>query len=1030
MHYQSFNDRMLKKLQNLTWQYAGYIYHAEQTFSEVLGYETKEHHRQAPDVEYFPVKDGYVWGGEFGNLWVKFDYTVPAELEGKELFVLQNTELREGLLFVDGKPMGMYGTIVKEYDGLQHNILLTQKAEAGKTYHIDLECYAWHDEREVHPYARETAMPDSYYRHTFHNVYVATCNWEIKNFVRDLRILLSMAQIHQNPFLKARAINMLERVFGEAVLHPTMVDYETVIAGVRRCNEIMAEMFTGQTCGDTYGKVGIVGHSHMDTAWLWPIAETIRKCARTFANALVLMDQYADYKFIQSSVLHTYWMEDKYPAIFEEIKKRQAEGRFEVNGGAWVECDCNITGGEYMVRQFLKGQKYLQEKFGITNDSFWLPDTFGYNAAIPQIMRGCGMKYFYTTKLSWNEHNKFPFETFRWVGIDGSEVITHFNITHCEPAPHLLMNHVAALQDKGADESRLVAFGYGDGGGGPTDVMVEEATRVMEINGLPKVEYKTISEFGQEMEQNYDLMPVYNGELYLELHRGTLTQRHQTKRNNRLCENALRNMELMAVMTGAEFDAHDYDVWMKELLENQFHDILPGTCIQCVHDRSERIVGELIVTVDGETQRLAATVAQGDDALTLVNPLSFARADVITIDDKGKYVAGAKNQPYVDLFGRKKIAVGGLELDAFEAKSVALTADCETGASPFTYDGKHLETPYASVDFDECGYIASFIDKQSGRQLRREGAAPLGTFYMGEDIPEYWDNWDVEYDQKFKMRPQQNLIDRQVVSDGAVEFRIRSTYKIGNYSTIAVDAIFYADSPRVDFHAKVDWKDKHQLLKVSFDVDVLATKAKHEIQFGHIERPTTENDSVETARFEVCNLKWTDVSESRFGVAMLNDCKYGISVRGSDLRLSLHRGGAHPDPAGDFGVHEMTYSILPHCGDFCVQSVVYPAYELNVPVIVAPGALSAPLSAPVLVAADNVIVEAVKPAEDIENAYVVRLYEAERARTVTKLTFPADVKKVCEANMLEEAFAEVALDGGVADVTFKPFEIKTFICYR
>ena len=337
MHYQSFNDRMLKKLQNLTWQYAGYIYHAEQTFSEVLGYETKEHHRQAPDVEYLPVKDGYVWGGEFGNLWVKFDYTVPAELDGKELFVLQNTELREGLLFVDGKPMGMYGTIIKEYDGLQHNILLTQKAEAGKTYHVDLECYAWHDEREVHPYAREENLPDEHYRHTFHNVYVATCNWEIKNFVRDLRILLSMAQINQNPFLKARAINMLERVFGEAVLHPTMVDYETVIAGVRRCNEIMSEMFTGQTCGDAYGKVGIVGHSHMDTAWLWPIAETIRKCARTFANALVLMDQYADYKFIQSSVLHTYWMEDKYPEIFEDIKKRQAEGRFEVNGGAWVE---------------------------------------------------------------------------------------------------------------------------------------------------------------------------------------------------------------------------------------------------------------------------------------------------------------------------------------------------------------------------------------------------------------------------------------------------------------------------------------------------------------------------------------------------------------------------------------------------------------------------------------------------------------------------------------------------------------------
>ena len=1030
MHYQSFNDRMIKKLQNLIWQYERYIFEPVQTFTEVQGYETLEHYRQEPDVEYQTIKDGYVWGGEFGNLWVKWDFTVPADAADKELYVLQGCELREGLLFIDGKPSGMYGTIVKDYEGLQHNIRLTPGAAAGTKFHLALECYAWHDERDVHPYSRQEGLPDSHYRHTFHNVKICTLNREVKDFVRDLRIALSLSRVHQNPFLQAKAVSVLEQVFSEAVLVPATADFEAMMEGVRRCNAIMEGLFTGNTCGDAYGKVGVIGHSHMDTAWLWPIAETIRKCARTFANALALMDQYADYKFIQSSVLHTYWMEDKYPAIFEDIKKRQAEGRFEINGGAWVECDCNITGGEFMVRQFLKGQKYLQEKFGITNDSFWLPDTFGYNAAIPQIMRGCGMKYFYTTKLSWNEHNKFPFETFRWVGIDGSEVITHFNTTHCEPIPNQVVDHVSGLQNKQADISRLHAFGYGDGGGGPTDVMVEDVRRTAEINGMPKVEYKTISEFGQEMEQNADKLPVYNGELYLELHRGTLTQRHQTKRNNRLCENAIRNMELMAVMTNTGHDAAQYDEWTKVLLENQFHDILPGTCIQCVHDRSEKIVGELIVTVDGETQRLAATVAAGDEALTLVNPVSFARADVINIDDKGKFVADAKCQPYEDLFGRKKIAVSGVALAPFEAKSMALTDQAPEAASPFAYDGTKLETPFASVVFDENGYIASFIDKQSGRQLRREGAAPLGTFYMGEDIPEYWDNWDVEYDQKFKMRPQTNLLERKLVSEGAVELRIRSTYKIGTHSTIDVDTVFYADMPRVDFHAKVDWKDKQHLLKVSFDVDVLTTKAKHEIQFGHIDRPTTENDKVETARFEVCNLKWTDVSESRFGVALLNDCKYGISVRGSDMRLSLHRGGCHPDPAGDFGVHEMTYSLLPHCGDFSVQNVVYPAYELNLPVIAAEGALTKALAAPVLVEADNVIVEAVKPAEDIDGAYVVRVYEAERARTVTNLTFPADVKKVQESNMLEEAFADVVLTNGVASVTFKPFEVKTFICYR
>ena len=1030
MHYQSFNERMIKKLQNLIWQYERYIYVPVQTFTEVLGYETLEHLRQAPDVEYTPIKDGYVWGGEYGNLWVKWDFTVPPEAAGKELYVLQGCELREGLLFINGKPSGMYGTIVRDYEGLQHNVRLTPGAAEGTVFHLDLECYAWHDEREVHPYSREHAMPDEHYRHTFHNVRVCTLNREVKDFVRDLRIALSLSHVHQNPFLQAKAVDVLERVFSEAVLFPATADFDAVMAGVRRCNAIMEEMYTGNTCGDAYGKVGIIGHSHMDTAWLWPIAETIRKCARTFANALALMDQYAHYKFIQSSVLHTYWMEDKYPAIFEDIKKRVADGRFEINGGAWVECDCNITGGEFMVRQFLKGQKYLEEKFGIRNDSFWLPDTFGYNAAIPQIMRGCGLKYFYTTKLSWNEHNRFPFETFRWVGIDGSEVITHFNTTHFDPIPNVLVDQVNGLQDKQADNSRLSAFGYGDGGGGPTDVMVEDAARVMQINGLPQIEYKTISEFGQELEQNVDKMAVYNGELYLELHRGTLTQRHQTKRNNRKCEIALRNMELMAVMTDAGHDAQQYDRWVKVLLENQFHDILPGTSLQCVHDLSEKTIGELIVTVDGETQRLAATATAAGDAVTFVNPLSFARADVLYMDDEGKYVADAKNQPVEDVFGRKKIAVSGVALDAFEAKSVALTDACPAAASPFVCDGNKLETPYASVEFDDNGYIASFIDKASGRQLRREGALPLGTLLMGEDIPEYWDNWDVEYDQKFKMIPQTKLIERRVVSDGAVELRIRSAYALAYNSRIDIDTVFYADMPRVDFQAKVDWKDKHHLLKVSFDVDVLTTTAKHEIQFGHMDRATTENDKVETARFEVCNHKWTDVSESRFGVALLNDCKYGISVRGSDMQLSLHRGGAHPDPAGDFGVHEMTYSLLPHTGAFDAVNVVRPAYELNMPVIAAPGTLSKTLAAPVLVAADNVIVEAVKPAEDIEGAYVVRLYECERNRTVTTLTFPADVKRVCEANMLEEAVADVALTDGAATVTFKPFEIKTFLCYR
>ena len=298
------------------------------------------------------------------------------------------------------------------------------------------------------------------------------------------------------------------------------------------------------------------------------------------------MERYPEYKFVQSSVLHTYWMEKFYPDIFKKIKERTAEGRYEPNGAAWVECDCNITGGEYMIRQFVKGQNYLKEKLNYKADSFWLPDTFGYSAAIPQIMQGCGIKYFYTTKLDWNEHNRFPFESFRWKGIDGSEVIAHLNVIGCEPSPKFINQSLRKLQNKTADGSRLVAFGYGDGGGGPTEAMVEEAELVQKTNGIPKVEYTTISEFGKRLESKKKKLPLYNGELYLELHRGTLTQMHDIKRNNRKAEIAIHNMELVNVITCTGYDGKKYDEIVKTLLKNQFHDILPGTSLKCVHDNS------------------------------------------------------------------------------------------------------------------------------------------------------------------------------------------------------------------------------------------------------------------------------------------------------------------------------------------------------------------------------------------------------------------------------------------------------------
>ena len=1028
MEYKSFNERLIIKIKNAVKEYEKRIYKPAAVIEKVKGLETKEHFRTPPENNCFKdISSGFIWGGEYSNIWIKTEYTVPKSLEGKALYVREETGAREALLFANNKPVGNFSRIGASLDGLQDNAILTKSAVSGERYELSLECYAWHYETGLSAYenlGHDTA-DDSEFKKVFKNITVNIRNESIFKAVTDLRIALQAQANKTNEFLAARAGALLEEAFKSMILFPFGVSDEELSASCDEVIKILAPLFMGNKSGNN-GFAAIIGHSHMDTAWLWPVDETIRKCARTYTNALRLMDFYPEYKFIQSSVLHTYWMEKYYPDIFAQIKQRIKGKRYEPNGAAWIECDCNITGGEYMIRQFLKGQNYLKENFGYKADAFWLPDTFGYSASIPQIMNGCGLKYFYTTKLSWNEHNKFPYESFVWRGIDGSEVITHFNITHCEPNIERITEDIHALQNKQADMSRLIAFGYGDGGGGPTEIMVETARRVKKVDGIPKVDYRTISEFGKMLEEKKSKLPVFNGELYLELHRGTLTQMHDIKRNNRKAEQAIHNMELAAVITGNDLDKKKYDGMVKCLLKNQFHDILPGTALKKVNEISVGETNELISKADKKAKDIMEKET-ADDGITLLNPTSFEVKSAFHISSEFG-IKGAKNQLVETVSGKKLTAVSGVELSGFEAKSFD-KQNVFSAASPFLYDGKSLKTPFALIEFDNDGYISSFIDRNSGRELRKENGNPLNCFYFGEDIAVYWDNWDIEYDQKFKMKPVKGFVSRQVVSDGEVEMRIRQKFKISDKSDLVQDIIVYVDSPRVDFETRLNWNDKHRLLKAGFDLDILATTAKHEIQFGYIERPTTENSITETAKFEVCNHKWTDISESRFGAAVLNDCKYGISVRESDIRLSLHRGGCRPDWSGDKGIHEFTYSLLPH-GSFSVKEVVSEAYAMNYGICDFDGRLKKKAEAPVAISENNIICETVKPAENEENAYVLRLYEAEKNKTKVKLTFPKSAKKVYFTDMLEENISEIKLDNSSADLVFKPFEIITLKVFR
>ncbi|MBR3552851.1 MAG: alpha-mannosidase [Clostridia bacterium] len=1022
MFNENLNNRIYEKLDHALHIYEKLIYQPVGALQNTEALFTEEHLRAVPDSGFAPIAPGTPWGGEWNNLWVRGEFTVPAALDGKTLFAVSDCGGCEQLFFLNGVPKGIFNTKNGDFIGGRHAAQYIGKAKAGETIRLAFECYAGHYDPNTDPYDYYFEPdPSQTFRHTFDGVQICTRNDDVFTLIFDVRELLNAARrLPESNYASARAKKALRQINAVLVLYPKDAADEVVADGVRKALAISRPFFNGGN-SRIFGRVGILGHSHMDTAWLWPVSETVRKCARTYANALHLMEQYPSYKFIQSSALHCEWMKEDYPTIFEEMKRRVAEGRYEPNGGVYVECDCNITSGELMARQFLKGQQFTRENFGYTADSFWLPDTFGYNANIPQIMRKSEVKYFYTTKIGWNELNRFPFDSFVWRGLDGSEVITHFNRTHCWPDVNDCSACVRDLQQKDTTDLRLLAYGFGDGGGGPTPGMIETSLRSSHMEGMPEVVSMTISDFGKELEAQKDDLPVYDDELYLELHRGTLTQMHDVKRMNRKAEYALRDMEYFNVLSGQKRNENS-DRWLKTLLKNQFHDILPGTCIQAVYDLYRPEMRALLKDYTDAAAQYAAMLTDGSDRITLFNTLSFPRADAAVLDVKG-YAKNHPSQRYTDLLGNEKLAVGGVKLPGFGTAVLDLTDTPVDAPSPFIYDGETLETPFATLRFDEDGYIASFIDKATGRELRKSGGAPLGVLLFGEDVPLAWDNWDIERDIIENLQPVHGFRGRTVVTDGAVEIRLRSTFEIENGTAVTQDLVCYADTPRVDFHTLVNWNSPHRLLKVGFDLDIAASRARSEIQFGSIERPTTANNSLELAKFEVCNRNFTDVSEPRFGAAVLNDCKYGIAVTDCNLRLSLHRGGTHPDGTGDRGLHEMTYALLPHAGDFCAETVVHPAYMLNVPVVAAGGAADA---APFLtIDAPNVIAEAVKPAEDDSGAVVLRLYECEGSKTQTTVALSLPVKQAILTNLLEDAQADLPLQNGKLALTFSPFEVKT-----
>lgn len=1052
----AYTRKTIDKVKRMYGEYSRFLYETVASLpceiAEAAAPADDPAHRAAfqtrmPEDGWRAVKAGDTWGGEFAYAWIRSSFTVPEALAGRRLFLRPDTGLVEGLLFLNGKACGIFDRCPDiPSDFRLHDVQqLTDSAGAGESFDIAVECYAGHRVLGTSPGADGTVDKWSFYPaqfvRTFRSLDIVLRDERVAEFLRLHRVLSQVLDTcGEHDAAHAAAVRAFCEVF--AIL-PQFADEagEDWRPAMERALEVLrAAAFTADS-GESFGYVGLIGHSHLDTAWLWPVRETLHKAARTFSNALRLMEDFPDYHFIQSSVLYIDWMKQYYPDIYEKIKKRTAQGRWEPNGGAWVECDNNMPSGEYLIRQFLLGQRYLKENLGYSADCFWQPDTFGYSAAIPQILRGCGIRYFLTTKLSWNEANAFPHDSFIWEGLDGSRVLTHFNVTHVWPDVKDIKNAVAGIRHPEVTDMKLVSYGFGDGGGGPSRSMLECAQAVKDMPGMPRMESTTVSRFMKRLEETAVDLPVFSGELYLELHRGTLTQLHDIKRTNRKLEIAIHDYELLSVMTGFGDEKLRSDALMT-LLRNQFHDILPGTCIADANDvavyENKKAVAELGAGMKEMFERGRKGV------LSLCNTLSFERSDQIVLKGTDLVPEGCTVQKYTDVYGESCTAVSGVTLPALSvtqipASQVAaelrpgreMTAACEVscgkpadsrGLAPFSVDGDHISTPFADIVMDG-GRFVSYRTK-SGFEAVADPDVPLNTLYFGEDVPYVWDNWDIDYDQARKLAPVTECTSCEVVSSGPLQLRIRAKYSFGA-SGLAQDIVFYADEPRIDFETLADWNSPHSLLKAGFKVNVRSDQARFETQFGHIKRPTHENYPTDKSQFEVCNHKWTDLSDTRFGVALLNDCKYGISVDGNDMRLTLHKGGCRPDPRGDKGVHRFTYSLLVHETGFDTCSVIRPAYRLNYPVLAFDGGISDSGFGPLLSAdAENVIIEAIKQAED-GKGFIARLYETEGSHARCRLSFAPGIVSVSGTDMLEYEDTPIEMENGDVALDFRPFEIRT-----
>lgn len=996
--------------------------------------------QEAMEGAFVPVSPGYTWGKIWEYCWFRSSITLPAEAKGQRI-VMDLKPDGESALFVNGKAFGTYRAswVDAPHHFMEDNVL-SFCAEGGEQFDLLMETYAGHyfPEAPSGGCATGPVLPGAYEdtavegaRRVLGKCTYGIWNEEAYQLYMDVDTLGRLLTTLDETSLRAAKIAKALEQF------TLIVDFEQPreqrIDLYKKAREALRPVMEAKN-GSSAPVFYAIGNAHLDLAWLWPMAETYRKTERTFAAQLRLIEEYPEYKFIQSQPASYEMCRKYYPELFARIKEAVKSGQWITDGAMWVEPDTNMAGGEALIRQLVHGKRYYQEEFDVDSRVLWLPDTFGYTAALPQILKGCGVDYLVTQKIFWsyNEGDQFPYHYFTWQGMDGSQIVSFLPTSYTYRTDPVEANQIWKNRTQMQDlDAFLMPYGYGDGGGGPARDFVEYARRQEDLEGSVKVKMAGPMEFFKDMEEKGGPVNTYVGELYFSAHRGTYTSQAAVKKNNRRCELAMREMEMwssLAIDCGLDYGQEKADALWKQLLLHQFHDILPGSSIGRVYEEARAAYQEIL---DGarqlQQQALAALTEQtAENAVTVWNSLSFPRKALVELPEA--FAAGARTPegecvPVQQSEGSAKALVtippcGAVSLIPAESAFSAEDAGIAAVSVESCGDGYAMENGHVRAVVNRRGEVISFVLKESGREFASE---PMNRLHLYKDVPRMFDAWDI--DSNYTEQEVEALTDVSVerVQEG-LEGVLRVRGRISASGFVQYIRLA-ADSRRLEFETEVDWKELHRLLKVAFPVEVYAENALNEIQFGYVERPTHRSKLYDKDRFEVCNHRYSALCDGSHGAAVLNDCKYGISMNGNALELTLLRASATPEMRADNEIHTFTYAFTAWEGSFADCDVVRQGYELNVKPPVTTG--SRKRFSAVEIAKENVILDTMKPAEDGSGDIILRLYESKKAAVETKvcLQFGADRAYLCD--MLENVIEELSVTDGAVILQFRAFEIKT-----